>query len=72
MIINETLFYEFPEALVTKLSSLVSVLQALGIVIVIYVVFSLINTVINRKRMREIEKINKNLRDIKKLLSKKK
>jgi hypothetical protein len=70
--INESLFYEFPEALVTKLSSLVSILQALGIVIVIYVVFSLINTIINRKRMREIEKINNNLKDIKKLLSKKK
>lgn len=70
--INNTLIYEIPEVFVNKVSSLVSVLQALGIVILLYVTFSVINTIINRKRMQEIKQMNNHLKDIKKLLAKKK
>lgn len=69
--INNTIFYEVPDVMINRISNLVSILQALGVVILLYVIFSIINTMINRKRMKNIEEINSNLKDIKKLLAKK-
>jgi hypothetical protein len=66
----DNLIYEIPLDLINKLSGLFIILKALGWVIIIYVVFSIVNMVINRKRNNEIKKINKTLFDIKKLLSK--
>ena len=50
---------------------LVTVLQALGGVLILYLVFNIINAIINRHRNQEIRKINENLQDIKRLLRKK-
>ena len=60
------------EELVSRVSTLVNVLQALGIAILIYVIFGIINAIINRKRLKELEDINKNIKDLKKIMSKKK
>ena len=63
---------EMPQQIIENMFDLVRILEALGILIFGYILFSIINTIINRKRMKEIVQINKNLNDIKKLLSKKK
>ena len=65
------------QELVGNIAFLVTILQAIGGVIIIYIIFSIIEVFINRKRNKKIEQVgedvkqmNKNLEDIKKLLSK--
>ena len=58
--------------LINQISSLTTFIQAIGGLILLYLIFNIINAVINRNKKKEIEKINKNLQDIKKLLKKKK
>ncbi len=69
--LNESLIYTLPVELVENIFGAILFLKALGGVIFIYLVFSIINVVINRKRHYEVKKINKNLEDIKKILKKK-
>jgi len=60
------------EGLVNQVSSLTTFLQALGGVILVYIIFNVINAVINRKKKKQLELINNNLEDIKKILKGKK
>ena len=60
----------FPSELVPRIDFLITILQAVGWFIIFYIVFNVINTIINRKKNKEIERINKNLVDIKNLLRK--
>lgn len=57
--------------LVNNFSTLVNILKALGGVIIFYIVFSVINMIINRKKKKQLERINKNLEEIKKILKNK-
>lgn len=88
------LFYETAEEILNNTTSevlgnfsiLITVLQALGGVIAVYIIFNIIMVVINRKRNKKIlgimnevgsmnksiDSIDKNLKEIKNLLSKKK
>ena len=67
MVLNETLFAMPPE-MIELFGSLVSSIKALGIAIIFYLVFSVINMIMNRRKEKEIREINSNLEDIKKLL----
>lgn len=60
------------DELTRQVSFLTRVLQALGGFIVLYIIFNVINVIINRRKNKRLEKIEKNLEDIKGLLSKKK
>jgi len=60
------------DALVNNVSSLTTFIQAVGGLILIYIVFGVINSVLNRKKGKELSKINKNLEEIKVLLGGKK
>ena len=57
-----------PQELIGSAGLLINILQALGISIIIYVIFFIINTIFNRKKEKELEKINQNLEEIKNLL----
>jgi len=50
---------------------LITLLKALGLVVILYIIFNVINTIINKKRYNEIKDMNNNLEEIKKLLRKK-
>jgi len=71
MNVTDGLIYTIPQELIGKFSGLLIVLQALGWAIIFYIVFSVINFIINKKRHKEIMLINKNLKEIKKILQKK-
>ena len=60
------------ENLVNSVSNLTTFLQAIGGLILLYIIFNIINAVINRKKGKQLEKINENLEEIKKLLGKNK
>jgi hypothetical protein len=68
MAINDSLIYALPEELIGKVSTLMIVLQALGAAIILYLIFSIINLFINKKKNKELQLINQNLEDIKKIL----
>jgi peroxiredoxin family protein len=70
MVVNETLVYILPEELVTEMSGLINILEAVGIAVFVYVVFSIINALLHRKRNKGLKLINENLEDIKAILSK--
>ena len=70
MVINETLTQTLPAEIFDKISNFMAVLEVLGWALLIYVVFNIVNYVINRERKKELGQMNKTLLDIKKLLSK--
>lgn len=62
--------YAIPEAIVSNLGGLITILKALGGAIIIYIGFSIVMAIINRNKRKELTKINENLEDIKSLLRK--
>lgn len=58
------------ENLINQISNLTTFLQAIGGLILLYIIFGVVNAIINRKKGKQLEQINKNLGDIKKLLGK--
>jgi len=65
------LISQIPPELLKNVDTLVTLFQIFGGVIIIYLVFGIINFVLNRKKNLELKKINENLGEIKKLLKKK-
>ena len=59
------------ESLLQQVSFLTKLFQAIGGLIAVYILFSVISAVINRKKEKELKKINQNLEDIKVLLKRK-
>jgi len=68
----ETLSDVTIENLINQISTMTTFLQAIGGLILIYIIFGVINAVLNRKKRDELREINKNLEEIKKLLKGKK
>ncbi|MBS3094732.1 hypothetical protein J4474_03630 [Candidatus Pacearchaeota archaeon] len=62
------LISQIPPELLKNVDTLVTLFQIFGGVIIIYLVFGIINFVLNRKKNLELKKINENLGEIKKLL----
>ena len=62
---------EVVQNLVENVSSLTTFIQAIGGLILIYIIFNIVSMILNRRKTREIKKINANLEDIKRLLKKK-
>jgi mannose/fructose/N-acetylgalactosamine-specific phosphotransferase system component IIC len=68
MAVAQDLVSSVPMELANNLSFLVNILQALGIAILLYIIFSTINIILSRKKEKEIKKISENLEIIKRLL----
>lgn len=60
------------ENLINNVSSLTTFIQAIGGLIILYIIFGVINSILNRKKGKELKKINNNLEEIKELLGGKK
>lgn len=59
-----------PQELANQLSSFIIFLQAIGGIFVLYLIFNVINTFLNRKKQKEFNRMNENLLEIKNLLKK--
>ncbi len=70
MVINETLTFALPKEFLEKAAGFMNVLEVLGWALLVYIIFNIINFVINRERKKELGQIHETLVDIKKLLSK--
>ena len=60
------------EDLIGQVSSLTTLFQAIGGLIILYIIFNIINMIINRKKKKQLEEISENLKEIKKILKRKK
>ena len=61
----------FPQEIISNLTLLITILQAVGIFFIIYLVFNIINTFINKKRQKDIQHIREDVSEIKSLLKRK-
>ncbi len=58
------------DTLTDPISTLTRLIQALGGIIVLYILFGIINIVINWKRIKELKKLRNDFKEIKRMLSK--
>ena len=72
MFMFESLVYTIPQELVGKIEFLITILQAAGWFIIFYIIFNVINAIINRNRNRKIDIVINDLDAIKKALVKSK
>ncbi|MCF7910252.1 hypothetical protein K9L16_01090 [Candidatus Pacearchaeota archaeon] len=66
--VNETIL---PGVAETAIRTLTSTIAALGGILLLYLIFQSVMVYLNRKKKKELEKINKKLNEIIKLLKKK-
>jgi len=71
MAVEDNLLYTIPENILNSAGVLLSILKALGIVVIFYLIFSIVNTILNRKKQKQVETISRNVKAIKELLEKK-
>ena len=74
MVVNTSLdiVSALPAELVGRIDFLVTILQALGGFIILWIIFNIISVFMSRKKNKEINKINENLEKIIRLLKHKK
>jgi len=60
------------EDLISRMSSLTTFIQAIGGLVLLYILFNIINAIINKGKRKELSQMNKNLEEIKVLSSGKK
>jgi len=59
------------EKMINQISSLTTFIQAIGGLIILYLIFNIINAILNGKKKKQLERINENLEEIKQLLKNK-
>lgn len=59
---------DIPVSLISRLGEIALWLQAVGIIVVIWIIFLIVNFVINRKRMKELYTIKEDMRRMEKKL----
>lgn len=72
MMVLSNLNGNLPENLISQISWLVTILQAVGGFIILYIIFNIVNTLINKKRLKQIDEITNYLKRIEKILKDKK
>lgn len=68
----EDLIISVPETLVGSVKILIYILQTLGILAIAYIFYSVMIAFFERKRLKTIEKISKDVEEIKNILKRKK
>ncbi len=70
--VAEDLTLIIPAELISKAGILITILQALGIFVIFYIIFSIISIIIDRKRKKELMEMNEHLIEIKEILRRQK
>ena len=66
--LNESFIYEIPKELISNIQWLIYVLQAVGGFIIFFILFSVIKSIIDNKKRKELKKITFLLEEIKTIL----
>jgi len=62
---EELLTNVLPQELVEKITFLLNILQIVGVAIILYLLFNIVNIFLSKKKERELKKISDNLEIIK-------
>ncbi|PIN89760.1 hypothetical protein COU57_05435 [Candidatus Pacearchaeota archaeon CG10_big_fil_rev_8_21_14_0_10_32_14] len=66
---NESgLIYQIPQSLIDKAGFLITILQTLGIFVIIWIVYAILNSIFNKRRDRKLDEMNQHLAEIKDIL----
>lgn len=65
---GEEVVWAVPDALQGTVETVLWIIGTVGIFVILYIIFAIINSVLNRKKQKELKRINQNLEDIKLLL----
>ena len=65
---TDDLIFAIPNDLIGKVGILITILQALGIFVILWILFMAVNTFINKKRKNELLEVNQHLIEIRDLL----
>ncbi|MEX0920769.1 MAG: hypothetical protein WDZ62_00700 [Candidatus Pacearchaeota archaeon] len=68
--VNETIVSTVVESVSIPMDSLMGIIQAIGGLLIIYVIFSIVGAVLNWRKNKEIKKMYKDIQDIKKKVNK--
>jgi len=68
MVIENFTDVEVVQDLINQVSLLTTFLQAIGGLIFLYILFNIINAIMNKKKNKQLAQINNNLNEIKKIL----
>ena len=72
MVLTGDALIEIPPELIESFGGLITILKALGWMVLFYIAFNIINALINKGKKKQLEQINDNLKEIKKILKRKK
>lgn len=61
-----------PPSILENINFLLRIIQAVGVAIIVYIIFQIISLIMRRREQRLYRDMNKNLEEIKKLLKNKK
>ena len=59
------------ENVINQFSSLITLFQAIGGLILFYIIINVVSMILNRKKSKQLAEINENLKKIKRILQKK-
>ncbi|MDO8517591.1 MAG: hypothetical protein Q7S33_05700 [Nanoarchaeota archaeon] len=71
MALTDSMIGQIPQELVGRVELLITIFQAVGIFVILYIIFNIVNIIINRKRNKQIDLLVKNVEEMKKALKKK-
>jgi len=67
----ENLTGVLPDEVISQISFLIKIFQAIGGLIIAYIIFNVIQVIINRKKQNHMKDMSMDIKEIKKLLKKK-
>ncbi|MDO8622828.1 MAG: hypothetical protein Q7R52_01155 [archaeon] len=71
MALTDSMIGQIPQELVGRVELLITIFQAVGIFVILYIIFNIVNIILNRKRNKQIDLLVKNVEEMKKALKKK-
>jgi len=72
MALTEDALIEIPPELIESFGGLITILKALGWMVVFYILFNVINALINKRKQKQLEQLGSDVKEIKEILKRKK
>jgi len=72
MALTEDALIEIPPELIESFGGLITILKALGWMVIFYILFNVINALINKRKQKQLEQLGSDVKEIKEILKRKK
>jgi len=72
MALTEDALIKIPPELIESFGGLITILKALGWMVIFYILFNVINALINKRKQKQLEQLGSDVKEIKEILKRKK